>query len=264
MNQLVLILTSMSLFVLFTWIVYYSNPLFVKRLIGENDPFERKVFHGNVPFWQLILLAIVFPVLCLFLVTLWFKVSELGEYHFVGMSQKSLLWWIVCMIAFAAYGTGTHAASVSIRHYMVNLQVTKAFRVTEFYHHLVSHFLIIMSIIGIGMLLALHQFNNPLVTPLTGVEAVLCMSGGMIAGSVLALLIIEGRGIFYSFPSLILGITIVMYWFMDEQLQVVSVPIADFVLAIYGGALLTMLYKRLKNGSLQETIGEFFHATDEV
>lgn len=259
MNQLVLIVFVLSVFVVCVWIAYFTNPFFIKKLIGEHDPFERKIFHGNLPFWQLILLAIVFPILCLFFVVLWYKINELSQVLDLGANEKSILWGLFTMFVLASYGTGAHAASVSISHYMGELTITKAFKVTEFYHHLVSHFLIIMSVIGIGILLSLHQIDHPLLMQINFFEMFVCVISGVASGWVLGLLIIEGRGIYYSFPALVLGVVVLLYITLDGELDVFQLPITMYVLFIYVGALLMMLIRRMRTGSLAESLGEFFH-----
>lgn len=243
-------------------VAYWFNPFFVKNLIGENDPFERKIFKGNFPFWQFLLISLIFPTAVLLYLSIWWVIRERELVNHIWLSEKYLLVisWICFMLI--AYGGGTHGASVSISHYMEKLRYTKAFRVVEFYHQLISHFLVIVPVIVATSAVAFFEINHPLPSPMWYGEALVAVISGTFLGVVFAFLIIEGRGKYYGIPGLIIATAVLVITVTDAGLTLWKLPLVLTFIVTYITSLGTMLFWRIKNGSMRETMGDFFHKSD--
>ena len=259
MNSEIYIIGAIAAFSVIVAISYFFNPLFVKTLIGENDPFERKIFKGNLPFWQFLMITVFLPIIAVLITLLWNTINQRPIVHAYSFSERNTLWLIVLMLMMISYGEGAHAASVSIRHYMWKLTISKAFRVAEFYHHILSHFLTLLGIIAMFFLLAIHELSHPLLISINIWAIVIVVFAGICGGIVMSFAITEGRGVYYCFPALILSAAFLIFAVFDLELNIYFYPSVFLDLVLFTVTLITMVIWRMKNGSYKETVGEFFH-----
>lgn len=258
----VAILVLISLFGLVLIILFLFSPSFTKKLIGENDPYERKIFKNNLPFWEFLVLTLFLPLSLIILVLLFFKINQRDSVELLPIGEKMILWANFLNVSFMAYGEGVHAASVSIEHYMKELKQTRAYQAVSFYHHLLSHFLSILGVIFLLLTLTLYEINHPYIQGISTFEFISLLIGGIILGIVIGFVIIEGRGKYYSIPALSLSLMVLLFFLYDLELNFRELPLMVYVNSTFASSLLTLIFWRIRKGELQETIGEFFHEID--
>lgn len=259
MHKEVVIILWMGVFTFVVGVAYFFHPFFIKNLIGENDPFEKKIFRGNFPAWQFFMISLVFPILALLFITLWDLITSRVSVLIFGVSDKSLLVWIVLLFMYIAYGIGAHAASVSTSHYMRDLTESRAFKVVEFYHHIVSHFMIVLAGIVMLDIFAIVELNHPLGIGMNMLEIAIVLLSALVSGVFLSFLITEGRATYYSFPVLVLSEVFITFQIADTNLLITRYPMVMFTIVTFASMLVTMLFWRIINGEYRETIGIFFH-----
>lgn len=263
MNAEVTLLLIFSTVVAIASILYFFSPSFTKYLLGESDPFERKIFHEHLPFWQVMMLTVFLPAMVTIMVWLYFSIIERPSQFSIPFNDKFVLVTIMFSTIIASYATGSHGASVSISHYMKDQKETKAFETVEFYHHIVSHLLAIIGSFGVIFGYALLELNHPLPISLPFWQMILMVIGGGAVGVTYAFLIIEGRGKYYGFPLLAFGLFFLVYLTYQLGIEWAYYPATTYFGATLVSSVLTMLVWRMKNGEMKETIGEFFHTTEK-
>jgi hypothetical protein len=260
----VIIIELLSLIAIMMSVVYWFSPSFTKKLIGENDPFERKIFKNNLPFWQFLVLTCFLPAVSGVVVLLITIISRRELISIVYLGDRFVWWGTLVTCGLISYGTGSHGTSVSIAHYMKDLKGTRAYEAAEFYHHILGHFLPIMGLIFMLLTITIYEFNFPLPRLLNLFEVISLLIMGVLVGISFAFLVIEGRGKYYGIPALIISVIILGFLSISLDLIWRKFPMLIFMSASYISCLMTILFWRVRHGEMRELLGEFFHVQQEI